>query len=213
MKLRTQQHVLDAIDYEVAWRTKEISNICAGVKDTRATFVKDMARAAYPMVYAHWEGGVKKCASCYLEYVARQRLPYQDLKTNFVAIACATSIQQAAQSGQLAMYAQVVDFLTYNQGDRYQKPKTFEIQTESNLNTRVMDNICFNIGVSLGSRYELSRKFIDSNLLKLRNSIAHGGLDPIDIDFLIESKDKVLALLGDFRTELQNSVVQKTYLR
>ena len=213
MKLRTQQQILDAIDNELAWRTKELNNLCTSLGDARDGFRVNLARSAFVIVYAHWEGGVKQCASYFLEYVARQKHKYSELKSNFVAVACSSAIQQAASSGRLHVYAQVVDFLLFNQDDRYQKPSTFEIQTDSNLSSKVMDNICFNIGVSLGDDLELSRNFIDRNLLKVRNSIAHGGQDSIDEKFLIEARDRVLKLLGIFRIELQNAVVRKSYLR
>jgi hypothetical protein len=213
MKLRTSQEVLDAIDGEVAWRTKEMANVCVAVRDARDTFSGNLSRAAFPLIYAHWEGGVKRCASYYLEYVARQRHSYSELRSNFIAISCASSIQQAAASGQLHVYAQVVDFLLFNQFDRYQKPSSFEIQTESNLSSKVMDNICFNVGVSLGDDFEINRNFIDRSLVSTRNKIAHGVFEEISEKFLIEAKDKVLFLLGIFTTELQNSIVLKKYLR
>ena len=65
----------------------------------------------------------------------------------------------------------------------------------------------------MGSHFELSRNFIDRSLLKTRNAIAHGAAEPVGPDVLDEARDKVLRLLGDFRIELQNAVVQKRYLR
>lgn len=213
MKLRTQQEALDAIDAELAWRTKELNNLCAAVSDARAAFEKNLTRSAFLVAYAHWEGGVKQCASHYLEFVTRQKHKYEELKTNFVAIACASSIQQAATSLKLQQYAQVVDFLIFNQSERYQKSNAFEIQAESNLSSTVVDSICFNVGIRLGDEFEMSRKFIDRNLLKTRNSIAHGSAEPIEATFLFETRDRVLKLLDIFRTELQNSIVEKRYLR
>lgn len=213
MKLRTSQQALDAIDGELAWRTKELNNLCAAVDDGRETFRGNLARSAFLLVYAHWEGGVKNCATHYLEFVTRQKHSYEELRTNFVAIACANSIQQAALSGKLQQYAQVVDFLVFNKSDRFQKSKLFEIQTESNLSSTVMDAICFNVGVALGSEFELSRHFIDRSLLKIRNSIAHGSMEPVEMRFLFEARDRVVRLLGGFRIELQNAIVQKKYLR
>jgi HEPN superfamily RiboL-PSP-like protein len=106
-----------------------------------------------------------------------------------------------------------VDFLVFNQADRYQKSKSFDIQTESNLSSSVVDNICFNVGITLGDEFDLSRQFIDRNLVKTRNSIAHGSPDPVDAAFLIESRDRVVKLLNVFRNELQNAIVRKLYLR
>lgn len=213
MKLRTEQQALDAIDGELAWRTKELNNLCTAVRDARDAFAENLARAVFLVTYAHWEGGVKACADLYLEYVTRQRHRYDELRTNFVAISCASSINQAAASGKLQQYAQVVDFLVFNQSHRYQKSKTFEIQADSNLSSTVLDNICFNVGIRLGDDFELSRKFIDRSLVKTRNSIAHGSAEPIDVKFLFEARDRVIKLLNSVRTELQNAIVKKSYLR
>jgi hypothetical protein len=213
MKLRTAQQALDAIDRELAWRIKELNNLCSAVESGREAFRDGLARSTFLVVYAHWEGGVKNCATHYLDFVTRQKHSYDELKTNFVAIACANSIQQAAISGKLNQYAQVVDFLIFNQAERFQRSKLFEIQTESNLSSAVLDSICFNVGVSLGSDFELSRQFIDRSLLKTRNSIAHGSAEPVEPRFLIESRDRVLRLLNGFKIALQNAIVQKEYLR
>ena len=197
----------------MAWRTKELNNLCMALADARKTFSGHLARAAFTLVYAHWEGGVKNCATYYLDFVTRQRHSYDQLGKNFVTIACANAIQQAASSGKLQQYSQVVDFLLLNQGQRFQRSKLFEFQTESNLSSTVMDAICFNIGIQMGARFELSRNFIDRSLLKTRNAIAHGVMEPVDPKVLRESTDKILSLLGDFRTELQNAIVRKKYLR
>jgi hypothetical protein len=213
MKLRTSQQALDAIDSELAWRRRELENLCRAVQDSRESFSGSLARATFTLIYAHWEGGVKNCATYYLDFVARQRHSYEELCTNFVAIACANSIQQAAASGKLQQYAQVVDFLVFNQKERFQRSKLFEFQTDSNLSSTVMDAICFNVGVCMGTSLEMNRNFLDRNLLKTRNAIAHGIMEPVELRFLLESRDKVLGLLGDFRTELQNAIVEKRYLR
>lgn len=213
MKLRTAQEALDAIDGELARRIKEIGNLRSAVDESRKSFETNVARSSFLLVYAHWEGGVKNCAMYYLDYVARQRHSYEELKTNFVTIACANAIQDAASSGKLYQYAQVVDFLIYNKEERFQRSKLFEIRTESNLSSVVMDSICFNVGIQLGDDFELSRNFIDRNLLKTRNSIAHGSLEPVDKQYLSEAAERVLSLLGAFKNELQNAIVQKAYLR
>jgi len=213
MKLRTSQEALDAIDWELATRTKELNNLCNAVRDCRDSFSANLSRAAFLLVYAHWEGGVKNCAGYYLDFVTRQGHRYEQLRTNFVTIACANSIQEAANSGKLQQYAQVVDFLVFNQGERFQRSKLFEIKTGSNLSSTVMDALCFNVGVQMGSSFELSRNFLDRSLLKTRNSIAHGSLEPIDFRFLNESRERVIHLLDVFRTELQNAIVLRKYLR
>jgi MAE_28990/MAE_18760-like HEPN len=213
MKLRTSEQALDAIDKEMAWRKKELNNLYNAVLSGRNGFRDNVSRAAFMLVYAHWEGGVKNSATHYLDFVTRQKHSYGELRTNFVAIACANSIQQAAASGKLQQYSQVVDFLVFNQAERFQRSRLFEIQTESNLSSSVMDSICFNVGIALGAEFELSRQFIDRSLLKTRNLIAHGSSEPVGVPLLKEARDRVVILLDMFSDQLQNAITQKTYLR
>ena len=50
-------------------------------------------------------------------------------------------------------------------------------------------------------------------LLKLRNDIAHGEFLLIDVDGFDQLSTEILDLIRQFKTALQNAVVQKSYLR
>ena len=59
--VRTTTLLQQAMSEEFTWRKKELHNIKSLVRDNEKTHLKDMCvRAAVTMLYAHWEGFVKK---------------------------------------------------------------------------------------------------------------------------------------------------------
>lgn len=82
MKIRTESQLSDAIDNDLIWRKKELTQLkfllesVAGRGDRESTVL----RGAVTLVYAHWEGFVKLAGLSYLEYVSGQRLRFDERK-------------------------------------------------------------------------------------------------------------------------------------
>ena len=108
MKIRMINDLQDSIDAEMAWRKRELSAILATVKGSR-NFAKDTAiRAAIALLYAHWEGAIKNLATYYLEYVSALKLPYGELKPNFLAISLKSSLDSFSESNKSAIHTKIV---------------------------------------------------------------------------------------------------------
>ena len=213
MKIRTTLDLSESLDTALAWRRRELHAVVASAQACRDSFKEPTCRAAYLIIYAHWEGFVKEAATAYLQFVSRQRVPYKDLKTNFVAIASYNSIRQAASSGKNFLYSQVVDFLFHNSAERSRIPFAGVIDTESNLKSEVLENIVFTIGLDSDCSFKTKHVFIDRELLKRRNRIAHGEREPVTFSELSEAKNQVDSMLVEFKTHLENFAVAKAYLR
>ena len=65
MKIRTKEEFQDAVDSETSWRKKELSAINSNISSARKFSKNTALRAGIAMLYAHWEGLVKKVASYY----------------------------------------------------------------------------------------------------------------------------------------------------
>ena len=61
--------------------------------------------------------------------------------------------------------------------------------------------------------FELHYKWLDGELLRRRNSIAHGDAEPTDREFGLEALETVGDLLDGFRTEAQNAAVLEVFRR
>src|SRR5580698_1686330 len=69
-RLRTKSAVVSRIDGAYARRLSELEYLKTIVFKAKGAAQDSVVRAAYPMVYAHWEGFVKEATSAYLEYVS-----------------------------------------------------------------------------------------------------------------------------------------------
>lgn len=84
------------------------------------------------------------------------------------------------------------------------------VDTRSTLNTDVVSDICVICGIA-SDHFEQNRTFLDVLLLKRRNAIAHGQQEYIQTDEIDDFVANVLALMGVFRTLLENKVYTKSY--
>jgi hypothetical protein len=86
------------------------------------------------------------------------------------------------------------------------------IKTQSNLNSVILKEILSTIGIDY-SQYELKEKFIDSQLLNIRNTVAHGqDLDLNNTDFE-ELYREVTNLMVTFKNDVLNGAYLSIYKR
>ena len=108
----------DALNKALSSRKHEISHLHILIASARLDFEREtLRRCAIPILYAHWEGFVKFAADCYLDFVWYQSLPYDKLKSNFLALACRRQLREGDQSDRIATHLGVVEFLVFNQGN------------------------------------------------------------------------------------------------
>lgn len=214
MKIRGLSELNTALSNALAWRKKEITSIFLNIKSQNREHIKQiLIRATVPILYAHLEGFTKEAATYYIEFVARQRLLYKDLSTNFLAISCRSAILEIAKTNQTYLHSQFIDFLTYNQSERARIPYSGIINTESNLSSKVIKNILYTIGVPFDSFWQTKALIIDGKLLYYRNKIAHGERQDVDETTYSELHDLVIELINYLKNMVENSAVQKKYKR
>lgn len=214
MKIRSTLELTSALENALAWRKKEITTLYFQIHNCQQVHIKEaLLRATIPILYAHWEGFTKEAAMFYLELVARQRLKYSDLKTNFVALSCRSTLKEIASSNKTYLHTQLVDFLTFNQNDCANIPYSNVIDTESNLSSIVLKNILFTLGLPFDDFWQGKSLAIDGSLLYYRNKIAHGERHDLEEDAFIELHDLVINSLDQFKISIENTAIQKGYKR
>lgn len=214
MAIRTKEQLIDKIAEDHVWRIREISEIknLIGMKDVSQIRKSVLCRAGIALLYAHWEGFVKKTGTYYLEYVSLQRLPVSDLKSNFITLMMKAHITQATESKKFSAFDQLTDFLLTKQTNKSSVPFKSVVNTESNLSTRVLKEItwCLGIGYEL---FESKEKLIDLQLVGRRNHVAHGEELTVSVIDFLDMAAEVLGLINIFRNLLENSAAQESYKR
>lgn len=215
MKIRTINDLQDSIDAEMAWRKHELSSIRENVANARKSAKDTAIRAGIALLYAHWEGAIKNIATFYLEYVSTLKLPYGEMKPNFLAISLKYNLKTFEESSKSTIHTKIVSEIINSHDAESVIPVDGIIKTNSKLNSAIFVEIMATIGLDC-SAYEGSYKLIDSVLLDKRNKIAHGErIVSLDLDEAryYEIHEKIRDLIFQFANQVSNAACLKQYLK
>ncbi|MBD2691404.1 MAE_28990/MAE_18760 family HEPN-like nuclease [Anabaena catenula] len=211
MKIRTLEQLSDKLAQELAWRKKELSILKSLIDSKSSESAKRNAllRSGITMLYAHWEGFVKVAANSYVEFVAMQKLPYNQLANHFIALAMKDQLDQAKDTEKATIYNEVAKFFMTRLNERSVIKYEFRITT-SNLSSSVFKEIICMIGLDY-SFYKSKEVLIDEKLLEKRNIIAHGNYLDIDEKYYDELHTQVIGMIDTLRNQIDNAASTKQY--
>lgn len=214
MKIRTLEHLNQRLTEDLIWRKKEISDLKSLIETSNFSHSKHNAllRSGVTLLYAHWEGYIKTAATSYLEFVAQQKLNYDELAINFVAIAMKFQLNQARETNKATVFTEVANFMLTQMNQKSLIPYKDVVSTASNLSSSILCEIVCILGLDY-SFYETKEVIINEQLLKRRNGIAHGEDLSLDRKQYQQLHDEILAMIENFRTQIENNASQKLYLR
>ncbi|MGG4664575.1 MAE_28990/MAE_18760 family HEPN-like nuclease [Providencia vermicola] len=173
MKIRSRLELEEALDQDLFWRKHEIASINGQILGARKSVRTTLIRAAITLMYAHWEGHVKKAAEVYLTYLNHLAPKYSRMKPNF----CHISLHEKFESGfsikKYLSQKEIFDYISSGLECNFKVNCQKIVDTESNLKSDVFLNLMHQLGLET-KNFELKKIFIDQKLVKNRNAIAHG---------------------------------------
>lgn len=212
MKIKTIEDLQEVLDTDFAWRLKELSVLKSNINNSDSVAARANIRIAVVMLYAHWEGFVKNICEAYLLFVSARRLKNSELAICFLAIVMKDKLDKSELTNKATVHNQAISFVFENINDRAVIPKRDIINTQSNLNSDVFKNILSTIGLDF-SPYELKFNQLDSNLVAIRNTVAHGQFINIKLPEFEQLYDDVLTLMSGVKTDIENAATLKLYRR
>lgn len=214
MAIRTKEDLIDKISQDHVWRIREIADLKNLVQQSSISDLRKrvLCRSGLALLYAHWEGFVKKTGSFFLEYVAMQRLLLSELNVNFVTLVAKSKFEKASESKKNSSFQDVTKFILENQNNRAKIPFKNVVDTQSNLSTTVLKEVIWCLGVDYVN-FETKENLIDMRLVSKRNYIAHGEVFDVSIDDFLDMADEVVGLMELFKNEIENSAILEKYRR
>lgn len=211
--IRTTEQLIDRIAQELVWRRKELTELKALVEEADGHLrSRVVIRAAVALLYAHWEGSVKKVSAYYLEFVASHRLPYGRLAPNFVGLTIRSKFHALGGSAKISSGNELADFFCTALERQSSVPYREGVDTKSNLSSKVLLDILDALGLDQ-SQFATRLAFIDANLVSPRNHIAHGEEFGLNTNEYLDLHNAVLGLIETYRNEVENSSVLRRYER
>jgi len=208
-KVKTLSDMQNALDQEMGWRIKEIGvfKVAAGKNGPQH---KPYVRAGVALLYAHWEGFIKKSSEIYLSYVESRALRYRELKSCFVVFGLKGRLNTLVESRRSLPNIEAMDFI-FSQLDETAKLQiSHAVNTESNLTSSVFSNIATSLNIDT-STYETKFNLIDSSLVNRRNKIAHGEFLDIKASEFSSLVDEILTLMRLYKTDIENAASLESY--
>ena len=212
MRIPSLYHLNDFLDTQLSWRKKELTTLKLAVGNARTSSLNTLLRAAVCLLYSHWEGFIKEAATGYICFVALQGLKFRDVTPNLVALGLRAEIQNAGRSNLSTLHTDLTQKMMGSQDEPFRPNWDEAINTESNLNSKVLREVLCAVGVN-NAEYISKGPIIDERLVMNRNSIAHGQGVVISRDDYDDLHDMILQMLDLFRNDVENAAVLGSYKR
>ncbi|WP_439470885.1 MAE_28990/MAE_18760 family HEPN-like nuclease [Brevundimonas sp.] len=197
---------------DLTWRIKEISALKSMIEKSAAGVARSSAlRAALPMLYAHWEGYIKRSADRYLAFVYDRRPLAISLKPA-LAYAYLEPRFRGAGGGSSSFTPQAaIEFAERVKTVRTRANPNVMVNTKSNLRYEVLQEIVE--GLAVPDFLEMTTKTkLNDHLCDKRNHIAHGESVPITEDAFEELRLEFTELMRSFKDRLITAATNREFL-
>lgn len=208
-KIRNATQLQEALDSEMSWRIKEIADFKLAAK-TRPESSRTFIRAGVALIYAHWEGFIKASSESYLNFVENQGHTYKDLQSCFAVFGLKGKLTLLGNSRAARLNIEAFDFIRQELDKPARMAMGSAIDTESNLTSKVFQNIANSINISLAP-YETKFHLIDESLVGRRNRVAHGEFLDLPLADFLQLSDDVLTMMRAYKTDIENAATLQQY--
>nr|WP_315301651.1 MAE_28990/MAE_18760 family HEPN-like nuclease [Raoultella terrigena] len=211
MEIRTLSVLSRELTNELAWRRKEIVQLRMEALGKSGSLQKTIIRSGVAISYSHWEGFVKNSTEYFLSFLHYQKIKMDSLRIVYVTHALKKEIHGFSESKDvdtcirfLTAVVEKMNTVAVIKHDNY-------VDTQSNLSSRVFDNIAKSIGVNT-EQYKDFYPYIDESIVNARNDIAHGERLIVDSTQFEQLTDKVMTLMNMYKNDIENIAFSKGYL-
>lgn len=170
-------------------------------------------RAAVPLLYAHWEGFIKRASSHYADYLSAQRLYFRDVQLSLSGLRAQAHVALLPDiKKRLFAASEALEKIRNIENERVSINVASRIDRVGNLNHELLMQIAQFFGLPAAS-YEAYNGLIDDALLYHRNRIAHGEFLEVDAARYESMHRDVVALIERYKNDIENAATMKSFKR
>jgi hypothetical protein len=202
--------IIDDISRDLDWREAEIASmrLLLSRKDISSKQVEVLLRAAWALLYAHYEGFIKYCLTLFYEEISARSVKCENLPIPTQIFALAKVLKQIRTMPPAEMITEVTNF----QSTHLDSFATFpEVDTDSNLWPETL--IALLISADLDSRTVERNRPKLATLVARRNKIAHGQKNFIaEFRYYRTYETAVYEVMYDLALQVEERLSSNPYL-
>lgn len=212
-KPRTALQLVTVLDRELSWRRVDLLFALRLVQRAGGTDVDSSVRAAIPLLYAHWEGFVKKAASHYADFLSSQRLQFSDVRLSLSGMkAHGYVVGMADIKRRLYATSELLLAIKNIENERLNISLSNHIDRMGNLNYDMLLQIIQFFSLP-SLNYATYKPLIDDALLAHRNRIAHGEYLDVSPGRYEDMHREVVSVIEQFKADIEDAATTKAYRR
>lgn len=206
-----------------SYRKREISNLTMQIQATDGEIKQALLRAAFTLVYAHFEGFSKEAIRLFLKHINSQQIPVNHLDYYLQTLYHTKKIIDIKQSKRKTKFNELTTAILVENNNLFkveEKDKDI-VSTDSNLRFDIIEELLFIIGVKTeqfilisDNQTSISTKeeFINRNFIDTRNKIAHGENTEVTLIHFEEVKIFVVTFIDTLAEYIIDVSKNKLYL-
>ena len=196
----------DKIDKQLAMRNKELAQLNLLFQTTEPDNERSIInRLIIPHIYSHYEGFIKNTSILFLNYIIATYNPENELSDNIFVTALRKAIMTYGKNNSSIKHMELINMIR-KKPEYLNFDPSLVIDTHSNLKSEYLREIMFICGIQYDEYWQEKSFFIDNILLKNRNLISHGELNPIDDETVNECLSNVMDILRTYKQRLEEKV-------
>jgi hypothetical protein len=201
--------ILDTISNDLDWREKEIGAIRVLLASRGITTgqKQGLLRAAWAMLYAHYEGFCKNTLTAFFAAIAESGIACRDLPQTTKLFALRDSLKRLKHMSNEDLLDSIISFQTSDLSDYPQFPG---VDTQSNLWPHVLIDLLDLADLSTEKVRE--HEIMLKRLVSRRNKIAHGEKNIIaEVEYYRTYEDAVYDVMYDLAIQVDNRLSSPPY--
>lgn len=202
--------IIDDISRDLDWREAEIASmrLLLSRRDISSRQVGVLLRAAWALLYAHYEGFIKYCLTLFYEEISARSVKCENLPIPTQIFALAKILKQIRTMPPAEMINEVTNFQSRHLDSFASFP---EVDTDSNLWPETL--IALLISADLDSRTVEKNHQKLATLVARRNEIAHGQKNFIaEFGYYRTYETAVYEVMYDLALQVEERLASNPYL-
>lgn len=199
----------DELTREFTWRLREIHQLRSAIEDVAVRDKESVIRASFVLLYAHWEGFMKRSTQLFFDYLVKMNRPVRELHVGAKVVCIRRELLHSMSVGGRSNESviRLLNLVASSDDKKLSRRNTRDMVDTSNMNFAEFADLCVLFGFD-ALEFEEHRDLIDKILVHRRHQIAHGAYLRVAYDDFVATSDRVIAVIRMFRNRMENSFLE-----